>query len=717
MNFTLATLALTATYWFWAIVVLVCALAGIFFYYRRTMPPIRGKVKGPLVALRIIAALALFLALAEALWSAIRVESESLGLWVLYDRSASMAEKDGVSDDRLQRASDYLKDRLDSRFGDRARIVTTYFDDHLLDREKELPDSLGAATAIGDVLDELHRRPIEIDPPRVTVLLSDGASNRGAEPAPAASRLGYPVVTIGFGKPGVAQARVAQIEAPEAVFTGKSFELTADLQGGTTGGNATVRLSSRGKTLDQKTADLPGAGQRLPLTLSGQLNDPGMHDLRVDVLGADGQVIPASGKTVFVQALKGRLRVFLAAFDLNWEYGALKRLLSRQDRVELIEYIPGTPGLGAAPTGSEWGNFDIVILLYPSRNELEDFWAPHTEAMSQPARGTVVVLNERFASGTQTAPPPFEFVSRSLGYPRGEFLSDPDATRQNHPLVRLHPTNTWEDTRTQWTSRPPWAGMVAFDSLPKDADVLVRARTSSGHDVPIVWTRPLRRGRSLVIAGSPMWRWTLENAAQGLAAAEYDAFWSNALRWLTLTDDADRLAVRSDLDVYHTGEPITLDGLVYDEAYRFIDRAEVTARVWPEDGKDTIRLVLNPGAGDRFRGHVSALPPGNYRYDGTAAVEGQSLKLSGGMFRIEPYGLEQRFSALDETTLRAIAQESGGRYYSEHDDPQFLDSLDFTPVTHERNVEVNLGNHWLVLSIFVAALSVEWFIRRRKQLL
>jgi hypothetical protein len=38
-------------------------------------------------------------------------------------------------------------------------------------------------------------------------------------------------------------------------------------------------------------------------------------------------------------------------------------------------------------------------------------------------------------------------------------------------------------------------------------------------------------------------------------------------------------------------------------------------------------------------------------------------------------------------------------------------------VTRERTVEFSLGNHWVVLSIFIVALSVEWFVRRRRQLL
>ena len=712
-----AMISLTASYWYWGLAVFVLAAIAVYFYYRRTMPPLHMPVRAPLMALRIIAALALFLALAEALWSAIRVDQDRQEVIVLFDRSASMSQSDGESDDRLKRASSYLANQIQGRLKDRVELTSLYFDDHIHDPAEPLPDSLGAATAIGDAFEQLRRRPVGYEPPRAAIVLSDGASNRGISPASVSGRLGYPIITVGFGVPGAAQAQVASLEAPEAVFTGRAFDVGVELQGGASGGNVTVRLSTKGHTLEQKQVALTGQGQRLPVTLSGQLDTPGMHDVRVDLLGADGQVIPAAGKTTFVNAMKGKLRVLLVGFRLDWEYSALRRWLARQERVELIEFIPGQSGTGSMPTASEWQGIDIAIMVHPPRDQLNNEWAPHVEAMSQPAKGMVFLLDAQFAKGSPSLPAPFDFVHRRPGVPLGEYASEPVATRQNHPLVRLDPDNTWDEIRREWTTRPPWSSLVLFDTLPPDADVLVRASVSPGRDTPVIFTRPLKRGRALVVAGSPMWRWAMENVASGLAPDEYEHFWGNALRWLTLTDDADRLAVRTDLDVYHSGEPVQLEGLVYDEAYRFIDRAEVTARVWPEDGGDTIRLVLNPGTGDRFQGQVTALTSGTYRYDGFAKVEGQTLPLSGGMFRIEPYGLEQRYSSLDEGMLRAIALESGGRYYSENDGPAILDSIDFTPVTRERAVEFSLGNHWLVLTIFVVALSAEWFIRRRRQLL
>jgi hypothetical protein len=84
---------------------------------------------------------------------------------------------------------------------------------------------------------------------------------------------------------------------------------------------------------------------------------------------------------------------------------------------------------------------------------------------------------------------------------------------------------------------------------------------------------------------------------------------------------------------------------------------------------------------------------------------------------VESYGLEEQYSALDQPILTAIAQASDGRAYSEAEHPVFLDSLDWTPEMSTRRVEFTLGQHWSLLAIFAAALSVEWFVRRRRQLL
>ena len=80
---TLGFIRLTTTDWYLAVAALVLALIATYFYYRRTVPPIPRRIKIPLAALRTIALLALFLALADALWAALRKEENRHDLLVL----------------------------------------------------------------------------------------------------------------------------------------------------------------------------------------------------------------------------------------------------------------------------------------------------------------------------------------------------------------------------------------------------------------------------------------------------------------------------------------------------------------------------------------------------------------------------------------------------------------------------------------------------------
>lgn len=225
---SLALMHLTAASRYWAAVALVAALIGIGLYYRRTLPPLRRSIKIPLVVLRTIAAVALFLALADALWAAIRSERHLYDLAVLVDRSASMEQTDDLSKSRFDRAEAYF-DRIRKSFADRANVHRVYFADSILSASP-LPDSFGLSTALGDGLTSLaeHSRDLNL---RAAVVLSDGASNRGSDPREGAVRLGVPIATVGFGKAAGPEARVVEAATPEVALTGKPFDITGSLQG------------------------------------------------------------------------------------------------------------------------------------------------------------------------------------------------------------------------------------------------------------------------------------------------------------------------------------------------------------------------------------------------------------------------------------------------------------------------------------------------------
>src|SRR3972149_4139159 len=276
---TLAFIRLTSASWYWAALALLLALVGIVYYYRRTVPPLRGPIKTPLMILRSIAAIALFLALADALWAAIKSERHLYDLVVLTDRSASMKETDDLPATRFDRAGAYF-DRMTGSLKSKAAIHQFYFADSLLTAPAR-PDLFGASTDLGDGLLSLTARLRDLNP-RAVVLLTDGASNRGTDPVEAANRLGVPVIAVGFGKMAGTGARGVEASPPEVTLTGKPFEITGALQGGGREQTVTLRLTSHGRTVIQQSAGLGAGGARTPFSLSAVVDSPGVHDFRID---------------------------------------------------------------------------------------------------------------------------------------------------------------------------------------------------------------------------------------------------------------------------------------------------------------------------------------------------------------------------------------------------------------------------------------------------
>ena len=84
---------------------------------------------------------------------------------------------------------------------------------------------------------------------------------------------------------------------------------------------------------------------------------------------------------------------------------------------------------------------------------------------------------------------------------------------------------------------------------------------------------------------------------------------------------------------------------------------------------------------------------------------------------VEPYSLEEMHPGADPATLQAIASSTGGSYFRYEKFADAVAALQMDPVQMtESRSEPIWQSEWL-LAIFIAALSLEWALRKMHQLL
>ena len=172
---------------------LIVLLGLSFVLYFRTNPPLRPYLKAILVVVRVVAVLALIIALSEPVVSYTREFTRAPRVSFLVDRSISMQQNEqGKS--RQDRLDSLLESSDANVIKSSADVATYYFGGDLSpDATKIKTDR----TALGEAIRQLDK--LELDKRAdYWILFSDGNNNAGEEPAEAASGLKVPIMTVGL---------------------------------------------------------------------------------------------------------------------------------------------------------------------------------------------------------------------------------------------------------------------------------------------------------------------------------------------------------------------------------------------------------------------------------------------------------------------------------------------------------------------------------------
>ncbi len=705
-------------YWWIGLLVVIGLLIFTWVYYRRTLPPLKPGWRIGLGITRALAIVLLLFSLTEALLSLTPQMVDPPTVIGIVDGSSSMFTEDR-GDPLYERARDRWREIAGDLPGD-VEVVTTFAAESLL-VDTDPPSGGGPATALGRALEQLDDRYGTRNISAVCVV-SDGLNNLGVSPAIASGNLDWPVVTVGVGQPDTGLgASVVFVDVGEVVFAGQPFAIRVQTTA-QRAGSFRLSLRSGNDIIDETAIDIAAGGQRADLAFTTTVPNAGIHEFRVEPKGETDR-----GKSFFVKALKEKTRVLLYGGKLTWDYAFIRRALSQLERVELVSSVPGEPnqelldGIPVSP--DEWLSYDAVIMVEPDARWLRSIWGSVAEQFRNAGKGVMVMLGDDSFSRAPDAPYPLDFIERPPLWKRGEFAPAIDGRYLRHPLLRV--TESPDESREVFESFPPFVGVWDFDNLPENAIAPLTSRriglnTPDNQPIPLLWTLKDRGSKALVVNGGPLWRWGFNPSTEPTEANHFRRLMELAVRWLTVTEDLDKQRLETDKEIYASGEPIVVRGLLYDDNYSFLSRASVVARVWPDSGMtavDTVTVFLPPGGGDFYEGLVTGLKPGTYQYAGQAVIDNDTLSLTGGKIKVEQVGLEQTASGLNELLLRQIAEESGGRYYHESDPVTFFDSLTFVARTQTLHREIEIWNQpWLLIAVLVL-LTGEWFFRKRKQLL
>jgi len=568
------------------------------------------------------------------------------------------------------------------------------------------------------------------------VLLTDGASNGGIDPLEVARRLrdrGIPLFPVGLGLPNPPDLRIQAVSVHDTVLFKDT--VSAYVQVASTGyANRTVGLTLKldGEQVARADVLLSDRPQFEELTFVPDRRT-GSLKLAVELESLPGESSAENNRhEQTLRVIDEKIRVLYVEGKPRWEYRYLRRVLLRDQQLDVKflmtegdrdlpkandRYLATFPEEAAKAYG-----FDLVILgdvpaTYFTKAQLE-----RMEQLVRERGGSLLMLaGERHAPSSYYETPIAPILPVRL-HPAGR---EP-VSQGVHPVlteaglkstvVTLHPNG--DRNAALWRLVRPLYSVPALVGAKPAATVLLTLPDAARRTEPyplVAWHR-YGSGKALFVGTDQLWRLRFKRGD-----THHLHFWGQAIRFLTLSrllGENKRIRLESPRKSYRTGEQVHILANVLSETYEPVAAPSYTVRIEriePQTGSQELALEpVRGAAGGLYQGFFTPDHDGRYRVRVPADDQAYANVVE---FQVATAALEQLEPAMQQARLTKMAELSGGRYFAVHDLPSLPDAITGEQRTTVVRREKELWDLPFLFLVLLACAGVEWFLRRRYDLI
>ena len=569
------------------------------------------------------------------------------------------------------------------------------------------------------------------------VLLTDGASNAGLTPLEVARRMKertIPLYAVGLGLSRPTDVRLDAVIVPETVFVNDKVPVRIQYSSsGFANRRANVALKFEGREVATEAVKLNDRTQFLELLFKPvRKADAAKLEVSIEVAGAAADEASQDNSRAVrtLRVVDDKIKVLYVEGKPRWEYRYLRRVLLRDHRLDVKFYM--TEGdkelaqysdryLATFPMAAERAfAFDLVILGDVPAKRFSSLQMERMEELVRQRGGSFLLL-----AGAHHAP--YEYV----GTPVEAMLPvaiRPDGVQTVDDVV--HPTITADGMQSAvasleypadrnqalWYQVRPLLHVPRLDGMKKGAmSLLTLSGTMRGRqEYPLICWHRHRRGKVMFIGTDQLWRLRFKRGDKYHAR-----FWGQTIQFLTLSrllGGNKRIRIETDRTDYRTHQRVQISANVLDEAYSPVLAKSFDVVVESSGAKverTRVSLASVPGMPGLFRGSFSPETAG--RFELRPAEQGPDASNTV-RFNVEAASLERQQPAMQEELLRQMAEVSGGRYFTAAEVPELPKTLGGERRRTSVRFTKELFDLPAVFVVLLVLLGLEWFGRRRLDL-
>jgi uncharacterized membrane protein len=727
-------------------ILLAAAAIGAFALLSyRSVAKSRARDRVVLIALRLaVLVVVLFCLLRPALILKAAVPQQNfLGVLIDDSRSFQIADRDGrprsafVTD---QLAADRpLLGALSRKF-----VLRLFRFSSTADRLQGAADLSyeGSTTRLGGALDRA-RDELSGLPLAGLVMVTDGADTSDSaldESIASLKARSIPVFTVGIGQEKFARdVQITRVETPRSALKGTSLVVNVVLtQSGYAGVKVPLNVEDEGRIVGTQEVTLPPDGESATVRVRFTASDAGPRLFRFRVPAqANEQVAQNNSREALIEVNDRREKILYFEGEPRFEAKFIRRAVEddKNLQVVILQRTAENKYLRL-----DVGNADELVDGFPkTRDELFEYrslilgsveaasFSPEqlrmiADFVSKRGGGLLMLGGRRaFAEGGWAGTPVGEVLPVTLDATSdqrgGPYFSElsvkPTRAGSTSPVTQIAGDEAASQKR--WLELPPVTAVNPVHGVKAGATVLLSAVDNRKQEQIVLASQRYGRGKALAFPVQDSWQWRM-NANIPVTDTTYATFWRRLVRWL-VDDVPDKVMLTMTQDRVDPGQPMKLTAEILDGQYNGINDAHVVAQVTSPKGKTSdVPLEWTVEHDGEYGSSVVPDEEGLYTIRLTATRDRKDLGSDTAFVRASAADSEYFDAAMRAPLLKRIAEETGGRFYTEADSASLPEAISYSgrgvTVVEERD----LWDMPAILILLVGLIAGEWAFRRARGL-
>jgi hypothetical protein len=696
----------------------IALLAALVSYtvYRRTIPPISkgwaiflGSIRGITVT---GICLLIFAPEVTLVWK----RSQKNKTIMVLDKSASMGIVEGELK-RLERANTIAREIID-KIEDKTHLQIYAFNTDTARVFGNLPDTADAGTDIYKALNSILKQE---QGPETVILMSDGNFTSGRNPLYADFFGKTRIFTIGIGDTvDVPDLLITDARYNKIVYQNKPSQVEVDIMmRGLKQTVASLTLKHRKKVIGVKQVELTSSGTISTLPFEMIPEQIGLNNYEIELSVQEGETLTENNKYIMtIDVLKGKIHVGLVAAQPNFDVKFLRLILSNIEDLNLKTAVlqKGTQTF-LASIQDILDSIDVLILHdIPSQSSHQQYLSQIEGQILNRKLPSFIILNERVSS-TQIKFINNFFPVTSINHLLAPLNNQVQTTEESQFLPLLSVFQNMEDNDDFWLKCPPIEYPFSQVNLGSGCKILLQIQApvrGEQKQAPVLVLNQSKGRKSLLLLGAGFWRWHFLLAEDRKFNGGWSKMLHNMIRWLGSATTDENVIVSTKEKSYQVGERIQINTQVYDGSYNAVDAGVVRLQISGPGGlfEEESKSVGNGVYLSKF----VPIASGDYEIEAGAWLNDVKLGSSKTKVYVTPVNAEFIYTKQDYRLLQQLAEESGGRYFSEETAGQILNYLDLMPQSVQEEKTFKLWHKMVILLTILFLLTLEWFIRKRKGL-